>query len=83
MWEDAEKDGRSRGDRRRADRSPASTPHALMAATEDPEVKQTLLDNTNMAFEAGAFGSPSFLVGRELYFGKDRLRDVEEALAPA
>ncbi len=57
--------------------------NALMAATEDPEVKQTLLDNTNVAFEAGAFGSPSFLVGRELYFGKDRLRDVEEALAPA
>jgi 2-hydroxychromene-2-carboxylate isomerase len=53
---------------------------ALMAATEDPQVKQALLDNTNMAFEAGAFGSPSFLVGRELYFGKDRLRDVEEAI---
>jgi 2-hydroxychromene-2-carboxylate isomerase len=57
--------------------------NALMAATEDPEVKQTLLDNTNMAFEAGAFGSPSFLVGRELYFGKDRLRDVQEAIATA
>ena len=30
---------------------------------------------------AGVFGSPSFFVGDELYFGKDRLRDVEEALA--
>jgi 2-hydroxychromene-2-carboxylate isomerase len=56
---------------------------ALMAATEDPEVKQALLDNTNAAFEAGAFGSPSFLVGDELYFGKDRLRDVEEAITTA
>ena len=56
---------------------------ALMAATEDPEVKQTLLDNTNRAFEAGAFGSPSFLVDGELYFGKDRLRDVEEAIVGA
>jgi 2-hydroxychromene-2-carboxylate isomerase len=54
---------------------------ALMAGTEDPEVKQALMDNTNAAFEAGAFGSPSFLVGGELYFGKDRLRDVEEAIA--
>ncbi|HEY3889464.1 MAG TPA: 2-hydroxychromene-2-carboxylate isomerase [Caulobacteraceae bacterium] len=54
---------------------------ALMAATEDPEVKQALLDNTTKAFEAGAFGSPSFLVDGELYFGKDRLRDVEEAIA--
>jgi 2-hydroxychromene-2-carboxylate isomerase len=53
---------------------------ALMAGTEEPEVKQTLLDNTTKAFEAGAFGSPSFLVDGELYFGKDRLRDVEEAI---
>ena len=53
----------------------------LMAGTEDPAVKQTLLDNTNAAFEAGAFGSPSFLVDGQLYFGKDRLRDVEEAIA--
>jgi 2-hydroxychromene-2-carboxylate isomerase len=52
----------------------------LMAGTEDPEVKQALLDNTNKAFEQGAFGSPSFLVEGELYFGKDRLRDVEEAI---
>ena len=56
---------------------------ALMAKAEDPEVKQALIDNTNAAFEAGAFGSPSFLVDGELYFGKDRLRDVEEAVAGA
>ena len=56
---------------------------ALMAKAEDPEVKQALIDNTNAAFEAGAFGSPSFLVGSELYFGKDRLRDVEEAIVAA
>ena len=35
------------------------------------------------AVAAGVFGSPSFLVGNELYFGKDRLRDVEEALVAA
>ena len=53
----------------------------LMTKAEDPEVKQALIDNTNAAFEAGAFGSPSFLVNGELWFGKDRLRDVEEAIA--
>jgi 2-hydroxychromene-2-carboxylate isomerase len=53
---------------------------ALMAAIEDPAVKQGLLDNTNAACEAGAFGIPSFLVDGELWFGKDRLRDVEEAI---
>lgn len=53
---------------------------ALMAAIEDPAVKQGLLDNTNAAVEAGAFGIPSFVVDGELWFGKDRLRDVEEAM---
>jgi 2-hydroxychromene-2-carboxylate isomerase len=55
---------------------------ALMARAEDPEVKQALIANTEAAVAAGAFGSPTFVVAGELYFGKDRLRDVEEALAP-
>jgi 2-hydroxychromene-2-carboxylate isomerase len=41
-------------------------------------VKGALVANTEGAVAAGAFGSPSFLVGTELFFGKDRLRDVEE-----
>lgn len=41
-------------------------------------VKAQLMANTESAVAAGAFGSPSFLVGGELFFGKDRLRDVEE-----
>ena len=41
-------------------------------------VKAGLMANTEGAVAAGAFGSPSFLVGTELFFGKDRLRDVEE-----
>jgi 2-hydroxychromene-2-carboxylate isomerase len=53
---------------------------AIAALAEDPAVKQALIDNTEAAVEAGAFGSPTFVVGGELYFGKDRLRDVEEAL---
>jgi 2-hydroxychromene-2-carboxylate isomerase len=55
----------------------------LMAGTEEPEVKQALLDNTTKAFEAGAFGSPTFVVDGEIWFGKDRLRDVEEAIVAA
>jgi 2-hydroxychromene-2-carboxylate isomerase len=53
---------------------------ALMAASQDAEVKAELVANTQRAFEQGAFGSPSFLVGDELYFGKDKLRDVEEEM---
>jgi 2-hydroxychromene-2-carboxylate isomerase len=44
-------------------------------------VKGALVANTEGAVAAGAFGSPSFLVGTELFFGKDRLRDVEEEYA--
>jgi 2-hydroxychromene-2-carboxylate isomerase len=53
---------------------------ALITAMGDPDVKQTLIANTEAAVAHGVFGSPSFLVGDELYFGKNTLRDVEEAL---
>ncbi len=52
----------------------------ILAGTADPEVKQELIANTQRAVERGVFGSPSFFVGEELYFGKDRLREVEEAI---
>ena len=52
----------------------------IFELSQSVEVKQRLLDNTQEAFERGAFGSPSFLVGGELFFGKDRLRDVEEEI---
>jgi len=51
---------------------------ALMAAAQDPDVKARLLENTRQAHARGAFGSPTFFVGDEIFFGKDRLRDVEE-----
>jgi 2-hydroxychromene-2-carboxylate isomerase len=53
---------------------------ALLARAQDPEVKARLAANTQSAFERGAFGSPSFFVGDQLFFGKDRLREVEEEI---
>ncbi|MBI1186711.1 MAG: 2-hydroxychromene-2-carboxylate isomerase [Alphaproteobacteria bacterium] len=53
----------------------------LLASTKDDDVKAKLLANTEAAAARGAFGIPSFYVGDDLYFGKDRLRDVEEAIA--
>jgi 2-hydroxychromene-2-carboxylate isomerase len=53
---------------------------AILAMSQDPEVKAMLLANTQSAHDQGAFGSPSFLIGRELWFGKDRLRDVEDEI---
>ena len=47
---------------------------------QDPEVKGRLLDNTQRSVARGTFGSPTFFVGDEIFFGKDRLRDVEEMI---
>ena len=44
----------------------------------DPDVKQALIASTDEAVARGVFGSPTFFVGEEMFFGKDRLRDVEE-----
>jgi 2-hydroxychromene-2-carboxylate isomerase len=52
----------------------------LIAAAQTPEVKDQLMRNTADAVERGVFGSPSFFVGDEIFFGKDRLRDVEEEI---
>ena len=52
----------------------------LIELMGDAEVKAELIANTEEAVAAGVFGSPSFLVGGELFFGKDKLRDVEEEI---
>ena len=52
----------------------------LLDGIQDPSIKQQLIANTESSVERGVFGSPSFFVGEELYFGKDKLRDVEEAI---
>ena len=53
---------------------------ALLQLTQDPDVKSRLVENTRCSVERGAFGSPTFFVGDEIFFGKDRLRDVEEEI---
>ncbi len=53
---------------------------AILDGTRNPEVKQQLISNTESAVARGVFGSPSFFVGDELFFGKDRLREVEEEI---
>lgn len=55
----------------------AALPQALLIHSQDASVKAQLLANTQNAFEHGAFAAPSFLVGEELFFGKDKLPDVE------
>jgi 2-hydroxychromene-2-carboxylate isomerase len=52
----------------------------LESLASDPEVKQELIANTERSVARGNFGSPTFFVGDELFFGKDRLREVEEEI---
>ena len=52
----------------------------IVAAVTDPAVKSALVESTAESVERGNFGSPSFFVGDELYFGKDKLADFEEEI---
>ena len=54
---------------------------ALVAAAGDPDVKAELAANTENAVARGVFGIPTFFVGEEMFFGKERLGQVEAALA--
>ena len=53
----------------------------LLARGQEPEVKAKLIENTQAAVERGAFGSPTFFVGKEIFFGKEQLREVEELIS--
>jgi 2-hydroxychromene-2-carboxylate isomerase len=55
----------------------------LLELAQTTEVKNELLENTRRSVERGTFGSPTFFVGDEIFFGKDRLRDVEETVGSA
>jgi 2-hydroxychromene-2-carboxylate isomerase len=55
----------------------------LFARAQQPDVKNRLIELTQNAVDRGAFGSPTFFVGKEMFFGKGQLRDVEEAILEA
>jgi len=52
----------------------------VIARAQEDDVKKKLIDNTSDAVARGEFGSPTFFVGNEMFFGKDQLRDVEESI---
>lgn len=52
----------------------------IIARAQQDDVKKKLIENTNSTVARGTFGSPTFFVGNEIYFGKDSLRDVEEEI---
>ena len=52
----------------------------LLALTQDPEIKQQLIDATEAAVKRNCFGAPTMFVGKEMFFGQDRLDFIEEIL---
>jgi 2-hydroxychromene-2-carboxylate isomerase len=54
---------------------------ALMAATQNDAIKAELLASTEAVAARGAFGIPTLFVGGEMYFGKERLPQIEAQLA--
>ena len=55
-------------------------PHMFVTRCEDEDVKRQLIDITQSALDRGVFGAPSFYIGDELYWGKDRMDFIEDAL---
>jgi 2-hydroxychromene-2-carboxylate isomerase len=53
---------------------------AILQKTQDDLVKQRLAANTSHAVERGVFGIPTIFVGDDMFFGKDRLPQVEACL---
>ncbi|MDB2381572.1 2-hydroxychromene-2-carboxylate isomerase [Alphaproteobacteria bacterium] len=52
----------------------------IMTDMSDDAIKAKLMENTNAAVARGAFGIPTFFVGDEIFFGKERLGQVEDML---
>jgi 2-hydroxychromene-2-carboxylate isomerase len=79
MWEDGQKMG-DPGVVAAVLRAAGLDAMAILDATQDPDIKAELAANTNAAAARGAFGIPTFFVGNEMFFGKERLGQVEEEL---
>lgn len=53
----------------------------LLRRAQTDEIKQRLIDNTQVAVDRGTFGIPTIYVGGEMFFGKERLAQIEEELS--
>ncbi|MGB3740179.1 MAG: 2-hydroxychromene-2-carboxylate isomerase [Pontixanthobacter sp.] len=53
----------------------------ILNRTREPAIKQALMDRTQFAVDRGAFGIPTIWVGSEMFFGKERLAQIDAELA--
>ena len=79
MWEDGEKMDDPEVFLARLNRSGLDG-QRLMELSASPEVKAELVANTEAAVARGVFGIPTFFVGDEMFFGKERISQILELL---
>jgi 2-hydroxychromene-2-carboxylate isomerase len=80
MWEDGLNTGDSAVVKQLLDKAGLDSA-ALLAKADDAQVKAELVANTEQAAARGAFGVPTFFVGDDMFWGKERLGQLAEALA--
>lgn len=59
-------------------RRAGQNPERVIAAARTEDVVKALLDETTCARDLGVFGSPTFVVDGEVFWGDDRLNDAIE-----
>ncbi len=80
MWEDGLNTGDPEVVKQLLDKAGLDSA-ALLAKADDAQVKAELVANTEQAAASGAFGVPTFFVGEDMFWGKERLAQLAEALA--
>ena len=55
-------------------------PHQFQEVVESDEIRDELASETNRAMERGVFGAPTFFVGDEMFWGKDRMEFIDDEL---
>jgi 2-hydroxychromene-2-carboxylate isomerase len=53
----------------------------FFALAESEEVRRELIDETDAGLARGVFGAPTFVVGEEIFWGKDRMDFIEDELS--
>jgi 2-hydroxychromene-2-carboxylate isomerase len=56
-------------------------PERFKELPESPEIRSELVSETDKGLERGVFGAPTFFVGEEMFWGKDRMEFIDDELA--
>ena len=56
-------------------------PEQFIALADSAEVRQDLIAETDAGLARGVFGAPTFVVGEEIFWGKDRMDFIDEELS--